>query len=215
MYKIFLSEGFFWVRGSIHNALHAQVQFYELTLWEFGSHTQLKTERQRQYVVLQLSGCTDVRHYSLQVSSHTVWFAFASMQSVCFWLRRCFLLSLMLFSKTLLGYRRTPHTSSRCYPAMRLSLISLCVISSTLLLVVAVLHRLQGYSGWSAPSKLSSRFVFSCFFPYCLSKTRGSLVCGLSIPVQTVKQTDTGWGESAGAPLGESWSRNVRNKHRD
>lgn len=32
-------------------------------------HTKLKSERQRQCVALRLSGCTDVRHYSLQVSS--------------------------------------------------------------------------------------------------------------------------------------------------
>lgn len=102
---------------------------------------------------------------------------------------------MLLFSKTLLGYRRTPPHTQQVLPShgSKLDFIVRHIAYTAAGCQAVVLHHgfngiLDGQLHQSCPPD----WFFSCFFLYCLSKTRGSRVCGLSIPVQTVKQTDTG-----------------------
>lgn len=106
--------------------------------------------------------------------SRALWFAFVLVQLVCFWLRRCFLLSRML-AKT---------DPTHIHQVLYIGGSKLCfIISPALRQAMVLIHGLNG-------TLAGQLMLCSTFFspPYFITKTRSSMVYGLSIPVQKVKK---------------------------
>lgn len=100
--------------------------------------------------------------------SCALWFAFVLVQLVCFWLRRCFFLSRMLFSSLL---AKTDPT--HIHQVLAIGGSKLCfIISPALRQVMVLISWLKWNSGWSAHVVLYY-FFFTTLFRYKNKKQHG------------------------------------------